>query len=301
MGAAATGACTVSAVYRHHQGDTPLLISIPHAGTEVPNEIAGRFGSAARALPDTDWHVPILYDFAADLGASMLEARFSRYVVDLNRPPNDKSLYPGQVKTGLCPDTLFDGTALYQAGQSPGEAEIERRRMRYWQPYHDQLGKALEGIRNRFGYALLYDAHSIACRVPRLFPGRLPDLNLGTAHGSSCSAVCEQALVAVLGASGYSYVVNGRFVGGYITRHYGRPNENLHAVQMEITQDSYMDEIDGFPYNEAKARRLQPVLEKVLRVFAASFDQRTVARSADTPMATTPHRTPGNRKRPDSG
>jgi N-formylglutamate amidohydrolase len=262
----------VSALYRYHQGNSPLLISIPHAGTEVPDEIAKRFTSKALALPDTDWHVPVLYDFGRDLGASILEARFSRYVVDLNRPPDDDSLYPGQMTTGLCPDTLFDGTPLYQTGKSLPEGEIEYRRQSYWQPYHDQLGAALERTRDRYGYALLYDAHSIASRVPRLFSGRLPDLNLGTADGRSCASACERALAAVLAASGYAQVVNGRFVGGYITRHYGRPEEHWHAVQMEITQDSYMDEIEGFPYNESKDRRLQPVLENLLRVFTTSLD-----------------------------
>jgi len=262
----------MSVLYRYHQGNTPLLINIPHGGTEVPDEIAGRFTSRARSLPDTDWHVPKLYGFARELGASILEATLSRYVVDLNRPPNDDSLYPGQMTTGLCSDTLFDGTPLYQAGKSLVEGEIEERRIRYWQPYHDQLGTVLAHTRDRFGYVLLYDAHSIASRVPRLFSGRLPDLNLGTADGRSCAPVCEQALAAVLVGSHYTHVVNGRFVGGYITRHYGRPDQNCHAVQMEITQDSYMDEIEGFPYNETKASRLQPVLEKLLKAFTASFE-----------------------------
>lgn len=262
----------LSALYRYHQGTSPLLINIPHGGTEVPDQIAQRFTSKARALPDTDWHVPVLYAFARVLGASILEARLSRYVVDLNRPPDDDSLYPGQMTTGLCPDTLFDGTPLYQTGESLPEAEIETRRQRYWQPYHDQLSTVLERIRDKFGYALLYDAHSIASRVPRLFSGRLPALNLGTADGRSCTPACERALAAVLAASSYTNVVNGRFVGGYITRHYGRPRDNVHAVQMEITQESYMDEIEGFPYIDAKAGRLQPVLESLLRAFTASVE-----------------------------
>jgi N-formylglutamate amidohydrolase len=261
----------MSATYTYHRGASPLLISIPHAGTELPKAILQRLSRAARTLPDTDWHVPRLYEFACALRASIVQAEFSRYVVDLNRPPDDVSLYPGQATTGLCPDSLFDGTPLYVEGEAPSEEEVTERCERYWRPYHDKLSAELERIRREFGYALLYDAHSIATFVPRLFAGRLPELNLGSAGGRSCAPRCQQAIEAVMTASGRSYAVNGRFVGGYITRRYGHPAEGVHAVQMELAQSSYMDEVAGFPYNEPKARELQQVLGDVLLAFMSSI------------------------------
>ena len=251
-------------LYDFHQGTTPLLFSIPHAGTAVPDVLFSRLSEPARKLPDTDWHVPRLYDFVKDLGASILTAHYSRYVVDLNRPPDDGSLYPGQATTGLCPDILFDGTPLYKTGPSLSDQDVAERRERYWRPYHDQLAEELARLKSAYGYALLYDAHSIASRVPRLFDGRLPDLNLGTARGASCAPEIETSVAAILRASAFSSAVNGRFVGGYITRQYGNPAGRIHAIQMEIAQASYMDEVEGFPYNEAKARQLKPVLREIL-------------------------------------
>ncbi len=260
----------MTAPYAFQAGSTPLLVSMPHSGTELPDAIAARLTDRGRKLPDTDWHVPRLYDFAGGLGASLLQANFSRYVIDLNRPPDDASLYPGQATTGLCPVELFDGTPLYRQWQAPTDDDIGQRRERYWQPYHDKLAEELERLRAAFGYALLYDAHSIASQVPRLFDGQLSDLNLGTARGESCMPSIERAIAGVLGASDFTHVVNGRFVGGYITRHYGNPRHGVHAVQMEIAQGSYMDEMPRFPYNERKAARLQPVLKEILQAFLAS-------------------------------
>lgn len=254
----------MSEFYKVHQGTTPLLLSIPHAGTTVPEALLDRLSEPARTLPDTDWHVPILYDFAQDLGLSVVQATHSRYVIDLNRPPDGASLYPGQATTGLCPETLFDGTPLYKTDTPLSDDEIDERRGHYWEPYHAKLAEELARIRDAYGYALLYDAHSIASRVPRLFEGRLPVLNLGTARGISCAPRLESTIAAILRRSGFSHAVNGRFVGGYITRHYGNPAGGIHAIQMEIAQDSYMDEIEGYPYNEAKAATLKPVLRKVL-------------------------------------
>ena len=257
----------MSAIYHFEQGHTPLLVSMPHSGTQLPDGFAARLSDDARLLPDTDWHVPRLYDFAAELGASVLQARFSRYVVDLNRPPDDASLYPGHATTGLCPSTLFDGRPLYRNGEAPDDAETARRRERYWQPYHDRIAAELRRLHETFGYALLYDAHSIPSQVPRLFSGRLPDLNLGTVNGQSCEPNRQHAIARIMQASPYTQVVNGRFVGGYITRHYGRPSQDVHAVQMEIAQISYMDEVPAYPYHRAKGERLQPVLRAVLEAF----------------------------------
>jgi N-formylglutamate deformylase len=262
-------------LFHFHRGTAPILISMPHSGVELPDSVWARLSDAARLLPDTDWHVPRLYGFAEELGASVLQARPGRYLVDLNRPPDDASLYPGQVTTGLCPTTLFDGSPLYVEGGVEGGAptpeEIADRRVRYWQPYHDQLAAELERIRGEFGYALLYDAHSIASRVPRLFQGRLPDLNLGTFNGTTCAPACERAIAMVMGSGDYTQVVNGRFRGGYITRHYGRPREGVHAVQMEIAQCAYMDETAGYPYNPDKAERLQPALRGMLEAFLGAM------------------------------
>jgi N-formylglutamate deformylase len=246
------------------QGTTPLLISIPHMGTFVPPDIKGRMTDAALKLPDTDWHVDRLYWFAAEMGASLLMATHSRYVVDLNRPQDDSSLYPGQVKTGLCPLETFAREKIYKTGEEPDDIEKINRVAAYWLPYHETLEMELQRLKKEFGYAILYDAHSIKSEVPLLFEGRLPDLNLGSAKGSSCTpAMADVALKAATG-KGYSAVLNGRFVGGYITRHYGQPQNNIHALQMELACINYMDENHPYRYDEKKAEKLQVVLRGIL-------------------------------------
>lgn len=251
--------------YDFRAGDSPLLVSIPHDGHEIPADIAGNMTAHARTLPDTDWHVRRLYEFAADLGCSVLAARYSRYVVDLNRPANDANLYPGQTATGLCPTRTFAGEPIYTGDYAP---PVAQRVVRYWQPYHDKLQQALHVIRQRHGYALLWDAHSILSQVPRLFSGRLPDLNLGTNGGSSCAARVESALIDTLGdQSRYSWVANGRFKGGYITRHYGEPANGIHAVQLELAQCNYMDEATG-EYLPQSASRLSELITSLLLSYA---------------------------------
>ena len=249
------------------EGDAPLLVSMPHIGTGLPQSIAERLTPLARQVSDTDWHVDRLYDFAAELGAHRLGATRSRYVIDLNRPPDDASLYPGQATTGLCPATDFDGVPLYQPGGQPDAAEVADRRQRYWQPYHDALADALARIVAKHGYALLYDAHSIRSRVPRLFDGELATLNIGTADGRSCDPVLERRVAGTCrNARAYSAVVNGRFKGGYITRAYGAPSKHVHAVQMELAQRTYMDESPPYGFDETRAAGIRPVLRDVLRV-----------------------------------
>ncbi|KFN41721.1 N-formylglutamate deformylase [Arenimonas metalli] len=251
-------ACTL------HRGDLPLLVSLPHDGIEVPADIAARLQPAARAVPDTDWFVSRLYAFARELGASVLVPRYSRYVVDLNRPPDDVSLYPGQNTTGLCPAVRFDGEPVYLPGQAPGADEVQARVETYWRPYHVALAEELARLRERHGRVLLWEGHSIRGTVPFLFEGRLPDLNLGTAAGSSCAPGVQARLEAVLAAQAdYSWVANGRFKGGYITRHYGRPAQGVDAVQLELAQSTYMDE-DAVRYDEGKAAALQPLLSALL-------------------------------------
>lgn len=250
--------------YRYLPGRRPLLVSIPHAGSYVPEALLARFTEAARSLPDTDWHVDRLYEFVPELDAHCLIATHSRYVIDLNRPPDDTALYEGPT-TGLVPETLFDGSPVYQPGREPDATERGERLARYYAPYHERLQQVLADIRARHGYALLFDAHSIRSRVPRLFEGRLPDFNLGSNGGISADAgLQQQALAVCQGAPGYSSVLNGRFKGGYITRHYGTPTGGIHTLQLELAQSTYMDEKPPYHYQNTAAERLQGVLRALL-------------------------------------
>lgn len=253
------------------RGRVPLLISIPHAGTCLTPEVEAALVPAARSLPDTDWHLPRLYDFAAGLGASLLVARYSRYVVDLNRPPDDAPLYSTPT-TGLFPATFLDGQPLFQPGREPGPALRAEYLQRVWRPYHQTLAAELARLKAEFGYALLFEAHSIRAVVPWLFEGRLPDLNLGTNSGASCDPRLAERLMAVCAeaeAEGYSRVLDGRFKGGYITRHYGRPEEGIHAVQLELVQCRYMEEQEPFRYREDLARPTRGVLRALLEAMLA--------------------------------
>lgn len=257
-----------------HQGTQPLLVSMPHTGTYLPPALAARLTPRARQVPDTDWHMERLYAFARELGASMLAATHSRYAIDLNRPPDGSSLYPGQNVTGLCPVDDFDGLPIYAAGDIPDCGEIAARRSALWEPYHAQLRAEIERIRAQHGVVMLWDAHSIRSVLPRFFSGKLTDLNLGTANGGSCDYLLARRLYHVArGATGFSTVLNGRFQGGYITRHYGQPGQRVHALQLELTQCSYMQEALPFDYLPEQAARVQPHLRRMLETvldFAAS-------------------------------
>src|SRR6478735_536341 len=240
-------------IFTLHTGTAPLLVSLPHDGSEIPPDIAARLVPAARRAPDTDWHVSRLYAFARDLGASVLAPLHSRYVIDLNRPPDDTSLYPGRNTTGLCPTVQFSGDPVYRDGAAPDASEIAARIERYWRPYHAALEGELRRLRAEHGRVVLWEGHSIRGECPFLFEGRLPDLNLGTVDGKSCTPALQARLVEVLqGQRKYDWVVNGRFKGGYITRHYGDPEHGVDAVQLEISQRIYMDE-DSFDYLPERA------------------------------------------------
>jgi N-formylglutamate deformylase len=255
-----------------HRGTAPLLVSVPHDGTEVPPDIAARFTDAARGVPDTDWHIARLYAVASELGASMLVPRYSRYVVDLNRSEDDVSLYPGQNTTGLCPVVRFSGAPVYREGCEPDEAEVRRRVDLYWRPYHAALADELGRLRAEHGRAVLWEGHSIRGELPFLFDGRLPDLNLGTAGGTSCSEALQARLESVLATQEhYDWVANGRFKGGHITRHYGDPANGVDAVQLETSQRCYMDE-ESFEWREAEASRLQVLLRQLMQA-ALGADQ----------------------------
>lgn len=262
------------------RGRAPLLISLPHDGTAIPDAIAARLTDAARAVPDTDWHVSRLYDFARDLGASLLVPRYSRYVIDLNRPPDDAALYPGQNGTGLCPLQRFDGGAVYREGQEPGADETAERIERYWRPYHTALREELDRLRAQHGHVLLWEGHSIRGEVPFLFAGRLPDLNFGTADGHSCGhAVRERLLRAAQAQREYNFVFDGRFKGGYITRHHGQPDTGIDAVQLELAQRNYMDE-ESFAWVPERAARLQVMLRRLLVAALRNEPTGTVERTS---------------------
>lgn len=255
-------------------GQVPLLVSFPHAGTEIPRTIADTLTETAFEREDTDWHLPRLYEFVRFLGASTLVAKVSRYVIDLNRPPQDESLYPGRDTTGLVPRDTFRRVPLYRDGAMLTASDIAERRERYWRPYHEALGFELARLRARHGIVLLWDAHSIASVLPRLFDGRLPDLNLGTVDRASCDPDLQLTIADVMaGQSEFTSVVDGRFKGGYITRHYGKPREGIHAVQLEMTKCSYMDEQAPFGFDEQRAARIRPLLERMV-VSALSWTRR---------------------------
>lgn len=219
-------------------------------------------------MPDTDWHLPRLYDIAETLGISVLSAQYSRYVIDLNRSPDDSSLYPGLNTTGLCPIDTFASEQIYRDGMVPGPEEIENLIVKYWQPYHQKLRQELDRLRRLHGIAILWDAHSIASRVPRFFDGRLPDLSFGTVDEQSCDASLQTALSDTMQnsdcATDFSYVFNGRFKGGFITRHYGEPENSIHAVQLEMSQITYMDEHAPYDYCPKLAENIQPLLRTLL-------------------------------------
>ncbi|MDC8758563.1 N-formylglutamate deformylase [Janthinobacterium fluminis] len=250
--------------FRFNAGSIPLLVSMPHVGTDIPDEVAARLTPAALDKADTDWHLVELYGFLREMGASTLAARWSRYAIDLNRPQENTNLYPGQDSTGLCPLDTFHSEPLYLPGQAPDEAEVQRRLRRYWQPYHDQLRAELERMLAIHGTVVLWDAHSIASVVPRFFDGKLPDLNFGTADGASCAPGLSAAVTApALAQQRFTTAVNGRFKGGHITRHYGRPGANVHAIQLEMCQCLYMDEAAPFGYRADLAAQVQDLLRQM--------------------------------------
>jgi N-formylglutamate amidohydrolase len=252
-------------IYTFHRGRTPLLVDVPHAGTYLPPHLARRLTEHGLALPDTDWHVERLYDFAQARGAGLMAATHSRYVVDLNRDPSGAALYPGRDNTELCPTMTFAGEAIYRHGQEPDAAEVRHRSEHYWLPYHQRLREELDNLVANWGYAVLLDAHSIRSEVPRFFSGRLPDLNLGTADGASADARLAERVAGLLAdAPGLTHVVNGRFKGGYITRHYGKPEEAVHALQLEVAQVCYMDEAEPEGWQPSHASDLVGVLEQLV-------------------------------------
>jgi N-formylglutamate deformylase len=257
-------------LWQRHAGTTPVLIDIPHCGTYLPPEIARDLTPAGRTLLDTDWHVETLYAFAPRLGAGLFFATHSRYVADLNRDPDGKPLYPGADNTEVCPLKSFRDVELWLHGRAPDAAEVQRRIATYWRPYHAALAAEIAAVKARHGYCVLLDGHSIFSELPRFFAGKLPDLNLGTADGRSCASSLQACAAEVLaGAGGFSHVVNGRFKGGYITRHYGKPEEGVHALQLEMALSAYLNERAPDKYDAPRAARLIAVLERLVAALIA--------------------------------
>jgi N-formylglutamate deformylase len=266
------------------RGGAPLIVSVPHTGTDIPAEIEGRLVSSWLGRKDADWWVDQLYGFARGLGATTIRTAISRTVIDVNRDPSGVSLYPGQATTELCPTTTFDGEPLYHTGQEPDAGEIAQRRAAFFDPYHAALTAEIARLRARHGKVVLYDAHSIRSLVPRLFEGSLPNFNIGTNGGTSCDAALTRSVEAICGGTEFSRVTNGRFKGGWTTRHYGQPVDGVHAIQMELADRGYMDEPAEMtqanwptPYDPARAEPMRAALTQILTAclnFAATESAR---------------------------
>jgi N-formylglutamate deformylase len=258
-------------LYDFHRGTAPLLISIPHSGTELPDALAHRLTVVGRTVPDTDWYVHLLYDFARGLGASIIKANYSRYVVDLNRSPDSASLYEGAPTSPVCPTETFGGSFIYMAGREPDEHEIASRIDQYWRPYHERIATELAAMRAASGKALLWDAHSIASEIPGLFAGVLPEFNLGTRDGASCPRAISEALLQIVTRDGeFGAVLDGRFKGGYITDHYGKPANGVYAVQLELARRAYMNEAAEQVWDPRRAERAQALISKLLSLYLSS-------------------------------
>ena len=257
------------------RGDAPLIVSMPHTGIDIPSEIRSRLVSLWLARKDADWHIEKLYDFAVALDATIIRTAISRTVIDCNRDPSGASLYPGQATTELCPTTTFDGEALYRDGAVPDESEIAGRRARYFDPYHAAIADEIARLKMRHDRVILFDAHSIRSRIPRLFEGELPQLNIGTNTGKACDVAYSKVADNILIDSEFGYVFNGRFKGGWTTRHYGQPMDGVNAFQLEIAHRAYLREPIGavseanwpVPYDPDYAAPLRAILARLLRHF----------------------------------
>jgi len=271
------------------RGDAPLVVSLPHTGTVIPPDLEARLASPWLARKDADWWIDRLYGFAAGLGATVVHTAISRTVIDVNRDPGGVSLYPSQPTTDLCPTETFDGEPLYLAADEPAPDEIAERRRQYFLPYHAALASELARLTSRHARVVLYDCHSIRSRIPRLFAGELPQFNIGTNDGASCDAALTRLVERPCDGSGMSRITNGRFKGGYITRHYGHPERGVHAVQMELACRGYMHEPAvptpaawPAPFDDHTAAPLRAILATVLAQAVAWAGE-----GARTPASTT--------------
>jgi len=255
-----------SEIFDLYPGSSPLLVSLPHVGTQIPVELRTAYVRRALQVEDTDWHLDQLYAFVRSLGAGLIVPRYSRFVIDLNRPPQNTPMYAGSNNTELCPTRFFSGDPIYFDGRAPDANAVQARLVRYWQPYHAALSAEMDRVQRLHGHAILFDGHSIRSQLPWLFEGKLPDLNLGTASASSCAASLRGALVATLQAqSQFTHVVDGRFKGGYITRSFGRPQAGQHALQLEMCWSTYMHEEPPYAVDTTRAAALAPLLRQLVQ------------------------------------
>lgn len=252
-------------------GDAPLITCMPHTGIDIPADIGARLVSPWLGRKDADWHIDRLYDFGTSLGATLIRTSLARTVIDPNRDPSGVSLYPGQATTELCPTTTFDGEPLYRPAEAPAQAEIAARRASYFDPYHRAIAAEIQRLRARHDGVVLYDCHSIRSRIPRLFAGELPNFNIGTNQGATCAPELTAQIERVCATTSFTQVTNGRFRGGYTTRHYGDPQRGVHAIQMELACRGYMREPDAAspetwptPFDEKAAAPMRDVLRRVL-------------------------------------
>ncbi|MEX0299996.1 MAG: N-formylglutamate deformylase [Kordiimonas sp.] len=254
----------MSDVFDLTRGESPLIVSFPHSGEDI-SPYANRMTAAAHKVPDCDWHLPRLYSFLSGTDVTCIKANYARYVIDLNRDSSGKSLYPGQNVTELCPTTTFEEEAVYQNGQAPDEVEVQERVATYWRPYHDALKIEIDRVKAIHGYALLWDAHSIRSHVPRFFEGRLPDLNFGTNNDETCNPTLSETIMDIVSdQQEYSSVLNGRFKGGFITRNYGDPANSVHAVQLELSQVTYMNEDYPYGYEATHAEDIASLIKRII-------------------------------------
>jgi N-formylglutamate deformylase len=267
-----------------HRGDAPLIVSFPHTGTDLPASEVEGFVSPWLARRDADWWVHHLYDFARALGATTVRTAISRSVIDVNRDPSGVSLYPGQNTTGLCPLTTFDDQPLYRPGAEPDAAAIARRRATWFTPYHATLSAEIARLRTVHPAIVVYDAHSIRSQIPHLFDGELPQFNLGSNDDRSCAGALTDAVERICRDSGLSTVRNGRFKGGWITRHHADPGNGVHSLQMELACRGYIDEPATptpanwpTPWRPERAAPLRAVLQQVLGACLAFASHSTPA------------------------
>ena len=250
------------------EGSKPLIIAQPHGGTWIAPDIYQRLNEKGQAIADTDWHINRLYDGLID-DITVVQSHIHRYVIDANRGPDDESLYPGQNTTGLCPLTDFNGSPIYLPGEQPDSNEIEQRRLHYHKPYHDALSSQIDRLRQIHESVIVYDCHSIRSQIPFLFDGVLPDFNIGTYNGRSCNSKIEKIVYEICTSNeAYTTIVNGRFKGGWTTRHYGNSKSNVQAIQMELTQSTYMQEDPPWSYDANKSSQIRKSLGAILTSLA---------------------------------
>jgi N-formylglutamate deformylase len=260
-------------IFQYSEGTRPILVSMPHNGTQIPQVIEQRMTDSAKRLVDTDWYLDQLYQFAHEQGCYLISPQFHRYVIDLNRPHDDANLYPGQDTTGLCPTTQFDRQPIYLPDEIPEQVEIEQRVAQYWLPYHQQIRSTLAEIKQQFGAALLFEAHSIKSIVPRFFDGKLPDFNFGNFNNTTCDDQLTE-LLEKWQPNGYSKVINGRFKGGFITREYGNPKKEIHSIQLELSQATYMNETT-LALDAKMCERVTPSLQQMFDIFFQFIESKT--------------------------